>query len=221
MIIDKGNITLDTILEATNCRAAHVLEIGCGDGRISSKLAKSTKSLIAIDPDADSLALARKRAPGVNFRTGSGENLAFPDNTFDLVLFTLSLHHQNSAKALAEAARVALPDGAIMVIEPAVNSEVSLICNIYEDESAALLEATRNMDTQAGGSATRWDIFTEWEFADHRELLDWLDAFYGHDPDPDRASQVIDMLGDRRYARPLILSDKLVCTMFQVRSIGT
>jgi ubiquinone/menaquinone biosynthesis C-methylase UbiE len=216
MIIDKEDITLATIVEATDCRASHVLEIGCGDGRLTSGLAKNSWSLIAIDPDGESLARARKRVPTVDFRTGSGENLEFPDNSFNLVLFTLSLHHQNGVKALAEAARVALPDGKILIIEPAVDSEVSLICNLYKDETTALIEAMRAMDLHAGGSAKRWEICTQWEFTDVLELLGWLSSFYDQDSSPDKDRQVLDRLGDRQYSRPLLLSDKLACTMLHM-----
>ena len=45
----------DKISQFTHLNDKHVLEVGCGNGRITSLLAGKPKLLVAIDPDATAL----------------------------------------------------------------------------------------------------------------------------------------------------------------------
>ena len=81
-------------------RGARVLEIGCGDGRLTVRLARLGAVVEAIDPDAASIRRARKQrnsllparlAKNVRYRVGEAEHLAFPDESFDRVVFAWSL----------------------------------------------------------------------------------------------------------------------------------
>jgi len=85
---------------AANWRGVRVLEIGCGDGRLTLRLARLGATVEAIDPDAASIRLARRAlrtqlplrlARQVRCRVGQGEHLDFPDESFDRVLFAWSL----------------------------------------------------------------------------------------------------------------------------------
>ena len=91
---DKENITLQKIEQHAFSLKGHVLEVGCGDGRITSLLAEKTENVIAIEPDAETIAHAKNSIENVRFIRGSGEHLGFRNGSFDLILFTLSLHHQ-------------------------------------------------------------------------------------------------------------------------------
>ena len=55
-------------------------------------------------------------------------------------------------------------------------------------------------------------IFTEWEFTDYRELLDWLASHYKNSLTTKGEKEVISILGDKRDSRPLLLGDTLVFT---------
>ncbi|MCP4283089.1 MAG: class I SAM-dependent methyltransferase [Gammaproteobacteria bacterium] len=77
-----------------------VLEIGCGDGRISKLFTKITDNLIGIDPEEKKIKAAQVNIPKGKFLIGSGGNLVFSNEYFDFVIFTLSLRHQDSRKAL-------------------------------------------------------------------------------------------------------------------------
>jgi ubiquinone/menaquinone biosynthesis C-methylase UbiE len=76
-----------------------VLEIGCGDGRLTLRLARLGAIIEAIDPDAASIRQARRQlralptrlARNVHCHVGQGEHLNFPDESFDRVLFAWSL----------------------------------------------------------------------------------------------------------------------------------
>ena len=102
MIIDPKSQTREQILHFANFNNRRVLEIGCGDGHTTRQLVDQAAEFIAIDPDPESIAKAKESLSGVDFRVGSGEDLEFLNNSFDVVLFTKSLHHQNGPQALIE-----------------------------------------------------------------------------------------------------------------------
>ena len=73
-----------------------VLEIGCGDGRLTWRYADRAASVIAIDPDADDIAAAREDCPErlrdhIEFRVSRIEEFEPPEELFDIVLLAWSL----------------------------------------------------------------------------------------------------------------------------------
>ena len=85
---------LDSIEKVLPLKGLSILEIGCGDGGRSVAIASRCRSLTAIEPDEDKLKLAMaQKVPNATFEKGSGEKLSFSDQSFDVVIFTLSLHH--------------------------------------------------------------------------------------------------------------------------------
>lgn len=75
---------------------AHVLEIGCGNGRLTWSYANSAKRVVAIDPDEEGLAeVPSNRPPGLNtpvfFAQVDAEALPFPQPIFDVALLAWSL----------------------------------------------------------------------------------------------------------------------------------
>src|SRR5262249_44588219 len=87
------------------------LDLGCGTGRNLPLYARDVRP-IGVDPAADSLARARRRAPGALLVRASAEALPFRDGVFDTVVAGLVLCSvSDPPRALAEARRVLLPDG--------------------------------------------------------------------------------------------------------------
>jgi ubiquinone/menaquinone biosynthesis C-methylase UbiE len=75
---------------------AGVLEIGCGNGRLTWRYASLVRSVIGIDPEADVLKEALKAKPSENsLRFGAvqglAERLPLKADSFDAVLFSRSL----------------------------------------------------------------------------------------------------------------------------------
>jgi 2-polyprenyl-3-methyl-5-hydroxy-6-metoxy-1,4-benzoquinol methylase len=73
-----------------------VLEIGCGDGRLTWRYADRAAHITAIDPDEDDIALAIADCPAdlrpkIEFRTTRLEELDIPEEKFDLALLSWSL----------------------------------------------------------------------------------------------------------------------------------
>jgi ubiquinone/menaquinone biosynthesis C-methylase UbiE len=113
--------------------AGRALDIGAGPGQIIRKLAAQLPGwqLLGVDrsPNMIRQALAARgnAAPSslapsdvpptrVEFLVADANRLPLPDASFDLVLCNSVLHHlENPARLLAEMARVAKPDGAILL----------------------------------------------------------------------------------------------------------
>jgi SAM-dependent methyltransferase len=104
---------------------ARVLEVGCGPGRLSIRLARQHRLNVTgldLDPamveraraNADRLGNGDERRPA--FLVGDAASLAFPDGSFDLVVSTFSMHHWADPTAgLAEIARVLRPGARALV----------------------------------------------------------------------------------------------------------
>jgi ubiquinone/menaquinone biosynthesis C-methylase UbiE len=94
--IDPEKNEIHALKEMAEWRGRHVLEIGCGNGRLTRRLANLGAQVDALDPDKKMIALARKELPAryadrVNFKVGSAESLKYPKETFGIVVFAWSL----------------------------------------------------------------------------------------------------------------------------------
>ncbi len=208
---DEAGITAAEIYRFVDLRGKEVLEIGCGDGRVTGFLSGLPKRLVAVDPDARAVAEAGTRVSGADFRVGSGEFLDFLDQSFDLVFFTRSLHHQKARRALEEASRVLRPDGRVLILEPIAGSEIDLVCRPFHDESHALAtarESIRACDFFFLEKKAAFD--TKWVFESREELIDWLFEYYRRPFDRKLASGVERFLGSKGNSRPLPIQDRLV-----------
>jgi ubiquinone/menaquinone biosynthesis C-methylase UbiE len=73
-----------------------VLEIGCGDGRLTRQYAPLASKVVAIESDATKIRIARRRAAdegvtNVSFRVGNAERTRLGGGPFDIALFSWSL----------------------------------------------------------------------------------------------------------------------------------
>ncbi len=91
--IDPEQNEVHALKQAADWRDQRVLEIGCGDGRLTRRLARLGASVQAIDADAALIRAARKRLPQrlasrVHFHVGKAGRLDYPKATFDVVVFS-------------------------------------------------------------------------------------------------------------------------------------
>ena len=73
-----------------------VLEIGCGEGRLTWKYAASARQVVGIDPDADGLRVARIDRPSdleekVSLSRADSVHLPFAREEFDIAILAWSL----------------------------------------------------------------------------------------------------------------------------------
>ena len=94
--IDPARNEVKALKQATEWRGRRVLEIGCGDGRLTRRIARLGSQIDAIDPNESlvrkaELGLPRSLKPLVRFDVGASSRLPYRNKTFDLVLFSWSL----------------------------------------------------------------------------------------------------------------------------------
>lgn len=104
-----------------------VLDVGCGTGTLVIEAAPRVLEkgrVFGIDPGENQIARARSKAARHNlpieFRVGVIENLDFPDQTFDVVLSTIMMHHLSDTikrQGLAEITRVLKPGGRLVIAD--------------------------------------------------------------------------------------------------------
>ena len=87
-----------------------ILDVGCGDGVLTEKIALAGASVIGVDSSADMVAAARKR--GLDARVTDGMNLPFKSE-FDAVFSNAALHWMKSDPdaVIAGVARALKPGG--------------------------------------------------------------------------------------------------------------
>ena len=92
------------------------LDIGCGTGNYTIKLAERGLSMTGIDPSDVMLTEAKTKSNLINWVHGQAEDIEFPDDTFDGAIATLTTHHWSDLGAgFRELFRV-LKQGARMVL---------------------------------------------------------------------------------------------------------
>ena len=104
-----------------------VLDVGCGTGTLIIEAARRigrAGRAAGIDPSPEQIARARAKASRrrlpIDFQIGVIEQLSFPDQTFDVVVSTLMMHHLPASlkrQGLAEIARVLNSGGCLVIVD--------------------------------------------------------------------------------------------------------
>lgn len=104
---------------------ARVLEVGCGTGVGAAELLAAGYEVTALDVSQAALERARAIAPRATLVRADACDLPFEDASFDAVRLTRVLQHIDAPeRALREAYRVLLADGALVAIEGSHTGEV-------------------------------------------------------------------------------------------------
>lgn len=116
--------TLDELVRLATPRAGQRwLEVACGPGIISRRLAPQVAEVHGIDVTPAMIDVARREATAagadnVTFTVGDATALEYPDGTFDGVITRFSLHHIPApGRVIEEMARVTRPRGAVVVAD--------------------------------------------------------------------------------------------------------
>lgn len=108
-------ISLQLLYEIPEGNYKKILDVGCGTGFFSSAMAGFARDsgVLAVDlaPGMIKYARAMNSHFNLQFMEGDGENLPFPDNTFDLAVSSLSFQWMNPDLCFSEVKRVLCTDG--------------------------------------------------------------------------------------------------------------
>ncbi len=94
--LDPEGAHLAALRRLASFRARRVLEMGCGDGRLTRGIAADGATVLAFDSDTESVADARRALPAeladrVSYRVASAQEIEIERGAFDLVVFSWSL----------------------------------------------------------------------------------------------------------------------------------
>jgi ArsR family transcriptional regulator len=100
-----------------------VADLGCGEGYLTIEAARWAAKVIAVDRSEAVLERARalgrrRRVANVVWKRGDLERLPIRDGSVDVALLSQALHHALSPdRAVAEAARITVPGGRVLVLD--------------------------------------------------------------------------------------------------------
>jgi ubiquinone/menaquinone biosynthesis C-methylase UbiE len=94
--VDPEKNEIRALKSVTEWRGKTVVEIGCGNGRLTMRLAGLGSSVEASDPNAEAIAAAQRALPkrfaeSVRLTVGQAERLAHRNTSFDTAVFAWSL----------------------------------------------------------------------------------------------------------------------------------
>jgi predicted RNA methylase len=95
-VLDPEGAHLAALRRLADFRGQRVLELGCGDGRLTVGIAADAAHVLAFDPDAEAVERGRRSLPAelaqrVAFKVASGKDIEIEPHSFDLTVFSWSL----------------------------------------------------------------------------------------------------------------------------------
>jgi len=115
------------LLDQAQIRPGHrILDIGCGTGSLSIQLKRlyPETNVVGLDPDPKALARASRKAEraavSIQFDLGFGDELPYPEASFDRVLSSLMFHHvptDEKGKTVRAIRRVLKPGGELHMLD--------------------------------------------------------------------------------------------------------
>jgi SAM-dependent methyltransferase len=129
-----------------------VLDVACGTGVLARHLAQRVGArgqVVGLDPNPGMLAVARERAPAIEWQQGVAESLPFPGGSFDAVVSQFGLmFFSDGVRALREMLRVLAPRRRLVVAvwnalekNPAYAAAVGLLARLTSRPAAEALAA--------------------------------------------------------------------------------
>lgn len=140
----RADAAATAIRKLIPAKAATVLDVACGTGIVTMRLAEQGRRVIGIDRAEGMLALARTRLPEA-VACGDATNLPLADASTDAVVMIWLLHLLDAAQvetAIAEATRVLRPSGRLITTVDKNDATYNT-----ESDTANLLGPTRSRFT--------------------------------------------------------------------------
>ena len=108
------------VVDAAKIASGHcVLDVACGTGVVTREIAKglgANGSVIGLDLNPGMLAVAKEKAPNIEWQQGNAEALPFDSNSFDVVICQFGLmFFEHRQAALKEMLRVLRQGGRLVI----------------------------------------------------------------------------------------------------------
>jgi len=126
-MLEERNACLASLLQAGGMwplKSRRVLDVGCGGGDLLAffeTLGVQREDLFGVDLMAERIEAARNALPGANLSVANGEELPFPDGSFDVlslfVVFSSILSERMAQNLASEVMRVLRPGGCVLVYD--------------------------------------------------------------------------------------------------------
>ena len=94
LVIDPAKVEIRMLKQAVDWEGKHVLEVGCGEGRLTQRiLGLGVRRIMAIDTNTERISKAKRNLPAplkrmVTFHALQAEEIKYPRSTYDIVLFS-------------------------------------------------------------------------------------------------------------------------------------
>ena len=146
---------------------SHVVEVGCGTGKLTEALVARGLRVEAVDPGASMVALAQKRVKGsdaVRFHVTTFEDVDLPEGRFDAVFSAAAFHWVDPYVGWRKAAALLRPGGLLALVSYAAvydertaesYAELMEVLRRHAPEIAAGFKPLRSAETVVAGALER------------------------------------------------------------------
>jgi SAM-dependent methyltransferase len=108
------------LLRHLRAQCQNVLEIGCGKGEFSRRLAATSTLVVALDLSPEMIRIARERSadlPNVEFRIADVMSYDLPPAGFDCIASIATLHHLPLREILLKMKAALRPGGVLLILD--------------------------------------------------------------------------------------------------------
>jgi 2-polyprenyl-3-methyl-5-hydroxy-6-metoxy-1,4-benzoquinol methylase len=117
---DHNNHYHDFLLKQLPQTCDRVLEIGCGTGAFSRRLARRSRRVVAVDLSPNMIGVAKKRSKtyvNIDFQVADITKWEFPENQYDAIVSLATVHHLLLERLLPKLTFALKPGGKLAILD--------------------------------------------------------------------------------------------------------
>ena len=156
---------------------SHVVEVGCGTGKLTVALAERGLRVEAVDPGSELVEIAKRRvrSASVRFHVTRFEDVTLPDAAFEAVFSAAAFHWVDPAIGWSKVARVLRPGGVLALLKHTGGPNVLKLPGGLDAWREVLPEAAtwqpRDAETiWSGVEARRHNVSEVWTWLEGHDL---------------------------------------------------